>query len=121
MNNFILSYNPISCSPSPGQLLNHVQVNRHVAGYYQPFQGTYVIKSELSAAGLTESFKGLFEAEPFVISQVWPHAMGGTLPESIWHWINHGYIQATAGTVLASSNVNNALARALGGSYRNPK
>ncbi|MEO8722314.1 MAG: hypothetical protein ABI395_02155 [Sphingobium sp.] len=92
MNSFILSYNPFSGNPTEGQLLNHVQVNRYISQYYQPFIGTYVVKSEQSATQLTDSMKGLFENSPFMLTQLFPTTVGGTLPQDVWNWISHGYI-----------------------------
>ena len=111
MNNFILSYNPISSAPSHGQILNHVQISRYVSSYYHAFPGTYVLKSEQTATFLTESLKGLFELSPFMVTQVWANHMGGTLPQDVWHWINFGYVPAAA----AVAPDNNALASYLSG------
>ncbi|PZU07652.1 MAG: hypothetical protein DI606_16350 [Sphingobium sp.] len=94
MNNYLLSYNPYGFTPTEGQLLNHVKVNRFIVQYYQPFIGTYVLKSEQTAVVVTESLKGLFEQSPFMVTQLFSHLTGGTMPQEIWHWINHGYMPA---------------------------
>ena len=94
MNNFILSYNPFSATPTEGQLLNHVQVNRFISQYYQPFIGTYILKSDQPIGVLTESLKGLFETSPFMVNVLYPNMSGGSLPTDIWHWINYGFIPA---------------------------
>lgn len=92
MNNFILSYNPFAVTPSAGQVLNHVQVSRNVHQYYQPFAGTYIIKSTLSAAALSDSLKGLFENTPYILAQLFPSVAGGTLPQEAWNWLNYGSV-----------------------------
>lgn len=92
MNNFILSYNPFTLAPSPGQILNHVQVSRNVQQFYQPFAGTYIIKSDLTAFNLSESMKGLFENTPYLLVQFFPHLAGGTMPQDAWNWINHDFV-----------------------------
>jgi len=94
VNNYLLSYNTLSGRPSEGQLLNHVRISRHVTQYYQPFFGTYIIKSDQPIMVVTEGFKGLFEDAPFMLTQLFAHVSGGSLPPDIWHWINHGYVPA---------------------------
>lgn len=92
MNNYLLSYNTFALNPTENQLLNHVQVNRFIAQYYQPFVGTYIIKSEQPIGTLSESLKGFFNNSPYLLTQLFPNLAGGSLPSDIWHWINHGYI-----------------------------
>ena len=92
MNNFVLSYSPFGGTPTEGQLLNHVQVNRYIEQYYQPFIGTYILKSNEIMMVISDSMKGLFESSPYMVHQLFPHLTGGSLPQDVWHWINHGYI-----------------------------
>lgn len=90
MNNYLLSYNPHLASPTAGQVLNHVQVNRFVRAYYHPFSGTYVLKSETGLPELAGSLRGLFEYSSFMLTQLNSSSVDGTLPQGIWHWINFG-------------------------------
>lgn len=92
MNNYILSYSPFLDNPSEGQLLNHVQVNKFISAYYQPFIGTYVLKSQHHISIVADSLRGLFGSAPHTVSQVFSNAIGGTLPNEVWHWLNHDII-----------------------------
>lgn len=96
MNNYILSYNPYVTFPNETQLLNHVQVNRYIAQYYQPFIGTFILKSDQTIGVLTESIRGLFDNSPFLLNQLFPHLASGSLPQDAWHWVNYGYIPKPA-------------------------
>jgi hypothetical protein len=105
VNNYLLSYSTLTGRPSEGQLLNHVRISRHVLQYYQPFFGTYIIKSDQPIFTVTEGFKGLFEENPFMLTQLFANMSGGSLPPEIWHWINHGFIPAPAAPTPAPTNV----------------
>lgn len=94
MNNYLLSYNTFTLNPTESQLLNHMQVNRFIAQYYQPFMGTYILKSEQQISVVSESLKGFFNGSPYLLTQMFSELAGGSLPNDIWHWINHGYIPA---------------------------
>lgn len=98
MNNFVLSYSPFNAKLSENQLAHFVKFNRLVHGYYHPFLGTYVLKSEATTHDLTESFKGLFDGAAFLLVQFFENYAGGALPPEIWTWINTG--STTAGNSL---------------------
>jgi hypothetical protein len=99
MNNYVLSYNPISPNVSHNQLLQFIKDNRKVSQYYQPFLGTYILKSTESLFSLSESFKGLFDGFPFMIVSFAAWASGGQMPPEIWTWIGHGVFPALQGNV----------------------
>lgn len=92
MNNFILTYNPFSVSPTAGQLLNHVQVNRFISQYYQPYAGTYLLKSDQSLSVVNESVAGLFEGSSYMLVHYAAGLSSGALPKEIWAWINFGSV-----------------------------
>lgn len=96
MNNFLLTYNTFALNPTESQLLNHVQVNRYISQYYQPFMGTYILKSDAPINILSESLKGFFHNSPYLLSQLFAELAGGSLPSDIWHWINYGVIPPPA-------------------------
>lgn len=92
MNNYILSYSPFTSFPSEGQLLGLVRINRHVAQFYQPFFGTYLLKSGDSAYVLNESFKDVFENTPYMLTMITSNFASGSLPQEVWNWINFGTV-----------------------------
>lgn len=92
MNNFILSYNLMGAFPKEGQLLNHVQYNRLITSYYQPFPGTFFLKSHQSAYILNESVKGFFDEWPYTLIQFDARFASGSLPTNVWDWINTGIV-----------------------------
>ncbi len=92
MNNFILNYNPFASFPSEGQLLGLVRINRHVAQFYQPFFGTYLLKSYDTAYVLNESFKGVFESTPYMLTLISAQNAAGSLPQEVWNWVNNGTV-----------------------------
>lgn len=92
MNNFILTYSPFLVSPTHGQVLNHVKFNRLVHSSYQPYAGTYLLKSDESAYALNESFRGFFEQTPYILMLYSAAHAGGQLPQEIWNWINYGSV-----------------------------
>lgn len=92
MNNFILSYNPMAQFPSEGQLITLLRINRHVLQYHQPFVGTYLLKSYDTAYVLNESFKGIFEHVPYMLTQVNSAFASGSLPQDVWNWLNFGTV-----------------------------
>ena len=92
MNNFILTYNPFGFFPGEARLLNHVQINRYVAQYYQPYPGTYILKSNEGTITLNNSFQGLFQNTPYMVVMFTPTLAGGALSAEAWNWINNGWV-----------------------------
>ena len=92
MNNFILTYNPFGPFPGEARLLNHVQINRYVDQYYQPYLGTYILKSKEIVSTLNNSFRGLFQDTPYMIVMFAPTLAGGALSNEAWNWINTGWV-----------------------------
>ena len=92
MNNYVLSYQPYGNGYTEARLLNHVQVNRYIVQYYQPFAGTYLLKSDAVAGVLSDSFRGFFEQAPFVLISFLHWQSNGQLPPEIWQWINEGVV-----------------------------
>lgn len=92
MNSFILTYDALAANPTFGQILNHVQVNRNISQYYQPYVGSYLLKSEQSLGVLNESIKGLFDQSPFMLTQYKSDMTMGALPIEIWNWLNLGSV-----------------------------
>ncbi|WP_132833397.1 hypothetical protein [Sphingomonas sp. PP-CC-3G-468] len=90
MNSFILSYSPFQTTPTEGMLLTIVRINRHVSQFYQPFLGTYILKSEDTANVVNESFRGVFEQTPYMITLITNQWATGSLPQEVWNWLNHG-------------------------------
>jgi len=88
MNNFVLSYDPLVATVTPGQLLQYVKDSRSISSWYSPFMGTYLLKSELSAWQLSEQFRGVFAGAAFMVAQVWPGATGGAFSNEVWQWLN---------------------------------
>ncbi len=92
MNNFILTYNPFGPFPGEARLLNHVQINRYIEQYYQPYPGTYIFKSNEGVSKLNDSFRGLFEVTPYMVVMFTPTLAGGVLSNEAWNWINTGWV-----------------------------
>lgn len=99
MNNFILNYNPFSQFPRSGQLLTLLRINRHVSQFYQPFHGTYLIKSMDVASVVNDSFKGIFESTPYILTQLFSHVAAGSLPPEVWQWINFDTVPAPPSSI----------------------
>lgn len=94
MNTYTLSYNPFETKFSATLLLNFIRENRKVLQYYQPFMGTYIIKSDETLLTLVESFGGQFDGAPFLLSYTSPSLVGGAQEPVIWQWINSGALPA---------------------------
>ena len=92
VNNFILTYNPFGLFPGEARLLNHVQINRYIHQYYQPYAGTYILKSDESVSTLNDSFHGLFQDTPYLVVMFMPTHAGGALSNEAWSWINTGWV-----------------------------
>lgn len=92
MNNFALTYNPFSLTPSAGQIDNHVKINRAIEQYYQPYPGTYLLKSKESVFTLNETIKGFFEHSSYMLIHYDASYANGRLPQEIWDWINFGFV-----------------------------
>lgn len=95
MNNFILSYSTFSAIPTHNQLLNHMQTSRYIDQYYQPYVGTFFLKSDTSPHALNMSLKGLFDTATYTLAFFNPEFAGGSLPQDVWDWLNHGVIPVT--------------------------
>lgn len=86
MKDFILSYNPFEPALSATQVATWVKDCRHIAQWYQPFTGTWVLKSEQHLWTLTDSFRGFFPGIPFLLTE--SGMIGGSQDTKIWEWIN---------------------------------
>lgn len=113
MNNFMLSYNPYAVIPTNGQLLNYMQNSRFVDQFFQPYHGTYLIKSGSAANVLNAMISGLFEGSPYILAQVFSHSSGGSLPSEIWNWLNFGTVPPVSAPPPAYGRGTNALSAAL--------
>ena len=89
MNIYILNYNPLEIKISSNQLATFITDNRKIYQWYIPFAGTYVIKSNDTLASLAESFRGVFDGAPFILSHTFPVTMGGAQNDVVWNWINN--------------------------------
>jgi hypothetical protein len=94
MNTYLLTYNPFDPKVSAGQLLAYIRDSRKIVQYYQPWLGTYVIKSYEALASLTEGFGGIFDTSPYFIAVIESTQTGGRLDPIIWQWINTGTLPA---------------------------
>lgn len=92
MNNFMLTFSPYLDKPSHGQLLNHVQTSRFVAQYYQPYAGTFLLKSFNDAQEVANSIHGLFDGAAYMLVQVNSDLVGGNLSHDAWNWLNYGVL-----------------------------
>ena len=92
MNSYVLSYNPVETNISHVQLSTFVKENRKITQWFQPFIGTYILKSQELPVSLTESFRGLFDGAPFIISLINPYGVGGAQEQYVWDWFNTGII-----------------------------
>jgi hypothetical protein len=88
MNTYILNYNPFETVISPGQLATIIKDNRKIYQWYSPFSGTYVLKSTELLQSLAESFRGVFDGAPFILTLSYPMNMGGAQADMVWAWIN---------------------------------
>lgn len=93
-NLFLLSYNPYDPKVSPNQVLASVRDNKYTFQYYQPYVGTYIIKSVFDLMSLSNSYKDHFDGTTFFIAQIYPGLSGGAMSPEIWNWINTGQLPA---------------------------
>lgn len=94
MNTYTLSYNPFETKLSATQLLTFIRESRKIFQYYQPFMGTYILKSDEPLLTLVESFRGQFDGAPFILSYTVPSMVGGAQETVIWQWLNSGTLPA---------------------------
>jgi hypothetical protein len=94
MNTYILSYSPLDEKVSAYQLLAFIRDNRKIAQYYQPWMGTYIIKSQEDLVSLLSSFNLLFHGSSYILSRIFTTQMGGMLTPEIWNWINTDTVPA---------------------------
>ena len=99
MNTFILSYNPFDGKASGSQIHAYVTDCRKITQYYQPWLGTYVLRSFEEMPSLLTGFNGLFHGTSYILAQVQPLQMNGLLDPSIWNWINTGNLPALPPTL----------------------
>lgn len=92
MNNFVLNYGYFSFGHDENKLLNFIRYNRLVSQYFQPFVGTFFLKSEAMPQALTESFRGHFGKDCFFLVDFPSWRASGALPPEIWQWLNHGQV-----------------------------
>jgi hypothetical protein len=88
MFNFMLSYNPTATNFSAAQLHSFVVNNKHLASWYTPFAGTYLLKSDLPVPTIAEMFRPTFNGAEFIISFIQPTLSGGGLSPEGWNWLN---------------------------------
>lgn len=119
MFNYLLTYNPYLGTPTENQLLNHVRINRFVSQYYQPYPGTYLLKSEQQAAVINDSFSGFFEGSPYMLVLYSAPYSGGKLPPEIWQWVNTGAVP-TANALQPTLFPRGSLAEAIQNAGRLP-
>lgn len=113
MSNYILSYNPLATTPSAGQVLNHIRINKFIDSYHEPFPGTYLLKSVQPPHILNESFKGFFESNSFLLTYTQSNFVSGMMSPEAWQWMNYGILPNFPPTTNIGAGVTDAL-RALG-------
>ncbi len=90
MFTYSLSFSPFETKISNNQLLAAIKDNRKIYQWYSPFIGTYILKSYEPLTSLAESFRGLFEGAPFILSVIYPAMTGGAQSDEVWNWLNTG-------------------------------
>ena len=87
---YVLSFDPLNQNPNGSQVEIFVKYHRDVKGWYFPILGTYLIKSDKTLAEIVPGFRQFFGDSQFTLTYVVSNLIGGSLPESIWTWINSG-------------------------------
>ncbi|MEA2999366.1 MAG: hypothetical protein QOH04_939 [Sphingomonadales bacterium] len=90
MNTYILSFDPHQPEFTAAQLHAFIKQNRDIAQFYNPFPGTYILKSELFQRDLNAGFVSFFNGKMFVLAPVTPFEVGGAFPQAVWDWFNTG-------------------------------
>ncbi len=85
---YVLSYSPFVESPNESQIQVFLRSHRSVNTWYYPFLGTFIFKSPLALRDLAANFREFFGISHFVLTYANPVLIGGSLPQSIWDWIN---------------------------------
>ncbi len=85
---YILSYNPFGENPSETQVQAFLRAHRAINTWYYPFLGTFIFKSNLTLVDLAPNFRQFFGNSACILTYANPALIGGSLPQSIWDWIN---------------------------------
>lgn len=97
MNTYLLSYNPVDFTINGNRLLAYVRDNRNVQQYFQPWMGTYIIKSHADLQVISAGFVDFFDESQFVIAQVFTSHLNGLLDQPMWGWINYNVMPVLPG------------------------
>lgn len=97
MANYILSFDPTNPSISASQLAVFIRLSREIEGWYSPFLGTYMLKSNENLLALLKSFGEIFGNASFILVAANSAQVTGSLPSSVWAWFSEG----NAGTLAA--------------------
>ena len=90
MNQYTLSFNPFSVKITQSQVMTFITHNRFNSSWYSPFFGTVIFKTHLDLLSVTNSLRGIFSGEPFIVSQTFPVSTGGAQDSTIWNWMATG-------------------------------
>lgn len=88
MNTYILTWEPYGGLVSSNQVDAFVTSHRLVVSWFRAFSGTYVFKSEATISELSKSMRLFFGDMHFFVAALSPRFSGGTLPQTVWDWIN---------------------------------
>jgi hypothetical protein len=85
---YVLSYNTFGENPSEPQVQAFLGSHRDINTWYRPFFGTFIFKSPKLLRDLAPNFRQFFGNSACVLTYANPALMGGSLPQSVWDWIN---------------------------------
>jgi hypothetical protein len=85
---YVLSYNPFSESLTEDQINIFIKSSRDINTWYYPFIGTYIFKSNKALVDLAPIFRQFFAPSPCILTYAGTHLIGGSLPQTVWDWIN---------------------------------
>lgn len=89
MTTFSITYNSLQLQAVEKQLDAFLQSNRNVVSWAKPFDGLYLVRSNLDRIALYVNLKSFFpDSIPFFVASVTAAECVGTLPQNVWDWLN---------------------------------
>lgn len=84
---FQLNYDIFGTNLTVTQIQGFMNESRRIVSWYQPFAGTFLIKSNESQALIRDGFSSIFGDAKFILSLVDVRNATGALDSTVWHWI----------------------------------
>jgi hypothetical protein len=87
MRIFILSYDYVAVFPIKDQFSAYISRNRNIIQWLQPFDGLYLLKSNVSLFSLQQDFHSFLVNRSFFLAETTADQCQGWLPPYVWEWV----------------------------------